>query len=307
MPQTNVFQGPMQPWRSLTPLGRKINLPENNLDLFVFEAGQTHKQVVLMIHGLGDEADTWRHVIEPLATDFHIIALDLPGFGRSNKPDLDYTPDFYIDSVLGLMNQMEIENAILMGSSLGSMISQGLAILHPNRVKGLILVAGSLFQPSPMKENSLRLMQVPLLGEWLYTRLRKDPQAAFDSLRNVYYDLDSLPEVDREFLFQRVNHRVWNNGQRRAFFSTLRNLATWVKANQRDLPEQLAELAMPTLVVRGDHDKLFLQENAQGTIENQPDATYVEISGVGHHPQQEDPKTFTRIVRKWLKTNLLPG
>jgi pimeloyl-ACP methyl ester carboxylesterase len=297
----NPYQQPMKPWPGLEPYAKTIRIPSLDLELFFYEAGDRDNPVLIMIHGLGDEADTWRHVIESLAQAYHVLALDLPGFGRSDKPDRDYTPAFMKKSILGLMDELEIKSAILMGSSLGGILSQGLAVEFPERVRGLILVDGALLQQEPMGDWSLRLMQMPLLGEWLYTRLRKDPDAAFDSLRNVYHDLDILPKPDRDFLYTRVNQRVWSNGQRRAYFSTLRNLTPWVKGAQDDLSKKLINLDIPTLVIRGEYDELFPEENAQSVIDAQSDVSLATIEDVNHLPQQEDPEIFLKEVKAWLK------
>ena len=297
------FQTPMSPWPSLLDYGKQLKVSELELDLFYFEAGKKDQRNLIMIHGLGDEADTWRHVFLPLSEQYHVFALDLPGFGRSEKPDVDLTPDYLIKTIVGFMDQLGIDSAILMGSSLGGILSHGLALTYPERVTGLILVGGALLQAEQIQDWSIRLMSLPIIGEWLYTRLRKNPDAAFASLKSVYYQLDKLPEADRSFLFTRVNQRVWSNGQRRAYFSTLRKLAPWLRTLQTDLPAQLRDLITPTLVIRGEFDPLFPEANAQALIKRQPNATRATIKGAGHLPQQEDPETFLKVVRLWLHQN----
>jgi pimeloyl-ACP methyl ester carboxylesterase len=299
----SVFQTPMPPWPPLIDYGKQLKLSELDLGLFFFEAGNNNHRNLIMVHGLGDEADTWRHVFLPLSEVFHTIAFDLPGFGRSEKPDVDLTPDYLINAILGFMDQLGIDSAIMMGSSLGGILAHGLALTCPERVPGLILVGGALLQAEQMQDWSIRLMSLPIIGEWLYTRLRKDPEAAFESLKNVYHQLDELPESDRAFLFTRVNQRVWSDGQRRAYFSTLRKLTPWLRDQQADLPAQLRELMTPTLVIRGEFDPLFPEANALAIINNQPNATRATIKGAGHLPQQEDPETFLESVQLWLHQN----
>lgn len=296
------YQQPMDPWDELEPFGKEITLDKPEINLFYYETGKLSKPVILLIHGLGDEADTWRHVIKPLANNFHVIAPDLPGFGRSEKPTRDYTPEFHQSALTGLMDQLDIESAILMGSSLGAILAQSLA-LFDDRIMGLILVGGSLLHEKPIKDIGLRLMQIPLLGEWLYTRLRKDPDAAFDSLRNMYQDLDSLPEKDRDFLYTRVNKRVWSDGQRRAYFSTLRNLYSWVREKQQGLKEKLSNFEIPTYVLRGEHDSLYPEENARALIQTQPSAEMMNVQGAGHLPHQENPEEFLEAVGEWINKN----
>jgi pimeloyl-ACP methyl ester carboxylesterase len=298
-PEPAKFKQPMQPWPSLAEYGRQINLFD--LNLFYFEAGERNRSTLLMIHGLGDEADTWRHVFLPLAENYHTLALDLPGFGRSGKPEVDYTPQFMMETIIEFLDQLEITGSILMGSSLGGILAHGLALNNPTRVNGLILVGGALLQSKPMGDMSMWLMRLPLLGEWLYTRLRKDPDAAFNSLSNVYHALEGLPESDRKFLYTRVNQRVWSDGQRRGYFSTLRNLTPWVKQIQADLSERLMGLEMPTLILRGEFDGLFSETNAKGIAATQPYAEKATIEEAGHLPHQENPRDFLNAVKPWLE------
>lgn len=308
MAESNTYREPMTPWPGLEGFGKTAHLADPDINIFYFDAGEPSAPAIVMVHGLGDEADTWRYAIPPLADDHRVIALDLPGFGRSGHPKRDYTPDFHQGAILGLMDTLGIDQAVLMGSSLGAILSHSVAITHPDRLSGLVLADGALLQPVEMGDRSLQLMAIPLLGEWVYTHLRRNPDAAYDSLRSVYHDLDSLPKADRDFLFRRVNKRVWSNGQRRAYFSTLRKLGPWVKGLQKDLPDRLREFAVPTLVVRGEFDHLFSAENALAIRDTQPNAALLTIDGVGHLPQQEAPEAFNAGVKAWLdRTQTTPA
>jgi pimeloyl-ACP methyl ester carboxylesterase len=148
-------------------------------------------------------------------------------------------------------------------------------------------------------------MQIPIVGEWLYTRLRRNPDAAFGTLNNVYYRLEDMPKADQAFLYDRVNQRVWSDEQRRAYFSTLRNLIPWMKSIQRDLPSKLRQLEIPTLVLRGEYDGLFSETQADQLLNLQPNVTKFTIKDAGHLPHQEAPEAFIQITTAWLKDNEL--
>jgi len=300
MTSQSYYQQTMQPWPEIACFGRSIRIKKSNLNIFCFDSGSTGSHGIVMLHGLGDEADTWRHVFVPLSEKHHVVALDLPGFGRSDKPNKDYTPKFFMNTIVELIEQLEMKSVILMGNSLGGLLSHALAVNYPERITGLILVDGALLQLKPLRDMNFALMRIPLLGEWFYTNLRKNPEAAFNSLRTVYHDLDGLPKSDREFLYTRVNKRVWSDGQKRAYFSTLRNLSSWVRDYQAHLPGQLAVLQTPTLIIRGESDNLFPEENARGILKVQPKAVFHTIKGAKHLPHQEQPSKFLSIVNRWL-------
>ena len=126
----------MQPWPALAAYARKVQL-RSGLTLFAFEAGPNVAPPLLLIHGLGDEADTWRHVFLPLAERYRVVALDLPGFGRSDKPRRTYSLAFLCSAVVELMDALDHQTVGLVGHSLGAVIAQTVALEHPARVREL--------------------------------------------------------------------------------------------------------------------------------------------------------------------------
>jgi pimeloyl-ACP methyl ester carboxylesterase len=278
----------------------------SDLTLFFYEAGPASAPPLLLVHGLGDEADTWRHLAPSLSARHHIVAPDLPGYGRSDKPKRPYTLAFFQEVLLELLAELEIESATLAGHSLGAALvhSMALAQTQPERTPGLqklgverlILIDGSLVTRSRPLDLATLLFLIPGLGEWQYNRLRNDPEAAYETLRAYFGDLDRLPAEDRDFLLQRVNERVWSDGQRRAFFSTLRHLARDVPGQQKELPGRLAGLAVPTVVIWGELDQINPQDNGRATVELQPRARFVLVPGAGHNVQQEKPQAVLSAI-----------
>lgn len=286
----------MEPWPALAPYARRVQL-RSGLTLFLFEAGAPETPPLLLLHGLGDEADTWRHVFLPLAERRRVIAPDLPGFGRSDKPRRTYTLAFLRDTVIELMDALSLQRAALLGHSLGAMIAQLVALEQPARVSELILVAGSLTTRAARLNAVILQMALPFLGERMYNALRADPQAAYESLRPFYGNLDALPEADRKFLYQRVNERVWSDDQRRAFLSILRQLV-WVQpGRQRKLETRLATLTVPTRAVWGDRDAVNDIESGRALIAIQKGATLTVLPSVGHQVQQEAPQEVLKVCR----------
>lgn len=286
---------PMAPWPGLAAWGREIALPSGTR-LFVYDTGASAGTPVVLVHGLGDDADTWRHVFPPLAPASRVVAFDLPGFGRSGKPARAYTVPFFQDVLLELLETLGLARVVLAGHSLGAIISHAMALRRPERAERLVLLDGSLLARTQPLNLTTLLFLVPGLGEWLYNRLRREPQAAYRSLRPYYYALDALPEADRRFLFQRVNERVWDDEQRRAFLSTLRNLARWIPGQQRDLPARLAAFNVPTLVLWGENDTLNPIANGSTLAEVQPGARLVRVPRAGHNVQQERPEAVVAAI-----------
>ena len=289
----------MESWPSIEPFARTVRLPKSGLSLFYYDTGQILDPApdpILLIHGLGDEADTWRHLIPRLSGDRRVVAPDLPGFGRSDKPDRPYTLPFFQEVLIELLDVLKIHHVVLAGHSLGAVIAHSLALQAGTRVDRLILIGGSLVARSQKLNLATLLFLIPGLGEWMYNRLRRDPEAAYKTLEPYYHRLDLLPEADRRFLFQRVNERVWDDGQRRAFLSALRSLARWLPGKQRELAAQLAVLDLPTLAIWGQFDRINPPVNGEALIEVQPGARLVLIPGAGHNVQQENPGAVFKAI-----------
>jgi pimeloyl-ACP methyl ester carboxylesterase len=294
----NEFQRPMQPWPGLEPHGRKAALPKNGLSLFYYEMGAPSAPALIMIHGLGDEADTWRHVIGPLSERYQVIALDLPGFGRSDalRARRSYSLTFLRDTLLELMDVLGFANATWMGHSLGAVIAQSAALEQPERVAQLFLVSGSLTTRAQKLNPVILQMSLPFLGARLYNSLRGQPQTAYETLRPYYANLDALPEADRRFLYQRVNERVWSDGQRDAFLSILRHLVWLAPGRQRAAEEKLARLKTPTHAIWGESDVINSVESGQALVSIQPTAKLTVIPNAGHNLHQERPEAFLKAV-----------
>jgi pimeloyl-ACP methyl ester carboxylesterase len=292
----SAYQRTMEPWPGLAPYARRVILPRSQVDLHVVDSGAQGQPAILLLHGLGDEADTWRHIFPALSPEYRVIAPDLPGFGRSDQPARAYTIPFFQAVILELMDALSLPRGILVGHSMGAVIAHSIALQAPERVERLVLISGSLAIRSQRLNLGTLLFLVPGLGEWLYKRLRRDPQAAYHTLEPYYHHLKDLPEADRQFLFQRVNERVWSEGQRRAFLSTLRNLAALISGQQGRLAAQLAGLAVPTLVIWGREDRINPVENGQALLQVQPAARLKLLDGAGHNLHQERPEQTARTI-----------
>ncbi len=289
----------MPPWPGLENFARFIQLDPLGLQLFAYQGGASASvgdtKTLVLLHGLGDEADTWRHVFPSLAQQHTVIALDLPGFGRSDKPPITYDIPFYKNVIAALQNQLDLQRVTLIGSSMGAAISQAIALDQPAWLEGLVLVDGSLMTKGAPLSLNLLLFMIPGLGERLYTRLRRNPQAAFETLRPYYANLEALPAVEQDLLFTRVNQRVWSDAQRRAYFSALRSLALYT-SRLRGLESQLKALTLPTHIVWGEHDYIMPLKVGTATAQAQPNAHWSLIRAAGHLPHQEKPAAWLEAV-----------
>ena len=300
----NPFRNSVTAWPALAPFGRLVHLPGSQLDLFMYEMGAATAPPVLLIHGLGGEADTWRHVLPALAVHYRLLVPDLPGSGRSGVPAHPLGVPGLMRALLELLDTLGLAQVGLIGHSMGAVIAHAIARDTPTRAAWLVLIGGSLVHRVTRVDPQTALMVVPGLGEWLYNRRRRDPQAAFRSLEPYYGDFDHLPAADRAYLYQRVNERVWSDTQRASYLGTLRSLVRWTPRQQRDLPARLASMTTPTLAIWGANDRINALANGQALPELQPGVELVTVPGGGHNVQEENPGVVLAAMARFRGLDL---
>jgi pimeloyl-ACP methyl ester carboxylesterase len=251
---------------------------------------------LLLIHGVQDEADSWQRVLPTLAKQRRVLALDLPGFGLSDKPARRYGIPFYASCIRAFLDALGIAKAALAGNSLGAMIAEFVAITHPERVGVLTLISGTLFMshrpPAPLSG----LLQSLLFERRYFDELRRSPDAAYATLRAYYGDLDALPESQREFLYQRVTQRVWDEPQRRASLAIRQSFLPFFITHGKTV-RRAPSIPAPTTVIWGDKDRIFPFANGPARAQAQPGARFIELAGCGHLPQQEAPDEVIEALR----------
>lgn len=290
---------------ALVAFQRTISLPDRT-EIFLYDSAGEGPPLILL-HGLQDEADTWRRIFEPLAARYRIIAPDLPGFGRSDKRPRAYGVPFYSGCVMALAAALGLERFGLIGNSLGAITADAVAAQHPDRVSALVLLDGSLIITKP-PASRLTLVQRLFLDyydrKYFHALRAGTPESAFETLRPYYADLDALPLADRQFLRERVVARVWDEPQRLAALTIQKGSLPYFLTAGRRLAERIPCLAVPALVVWGGRDKIFPLANARPRADAQPGARLEVLAGAGHLPQQELPELLLRTLLPFLDASI---
>ena len=289
-------------WPTLAPYEKYFYIPGG--ELFYYDSitdDATNKPAVVLIHGLGDEADTWRHVFPLLvAAGYRVVAPDLPGFGRSVwKGKINMR--LHCEAILRLLTMAGIASpehpAVLAGSSLGAAVSEMAACRRPDLVKGLILIDGCFPINDKIDKGLLKLM-LPSVGSKWYKSFRKNHNAAWESLYPYYGDLDAMSGEDREFLRERVIARVESENQERGYLSTLRSMSVFSVFNERKISRRIKTYQGKAAILWGERDRVLPVEKAALFRGLRPDAKLTLISGAGHLPHQEKPEeTATQMLQ----------
>jgi pimeloyl-ACP methyl ester carboxylesterase len=305
---------PMKPWPALTEKSRVLDLRKHG-SIFYYDseaiiAGDgrpravSGKPAIILIHGLGDEADSWRHLTGPLsAAGFRVIALDLPGFGRSTVKGR-ISVRRHAGTVLSLINAIaaaDRENpAVLAGSSMGASIAEAAAFKRPDMIRALILLDGCFPMPGGLNKK-LFLLGLPFIGKKWYRSFRQNHAGAWLSLAPYYHKLEALPEADRQFLQERVIARVESPAQERAYFASLGSLNFMTLFCKARFSRRIKNFPGKILLLWGAEDRVLNPGMAENIRAIRPNAVYTEIPGAGHLPHQEKPAETAAAILDFLK------
>ena len=256
-----------------------------------------NQQHVLFIHGLGSSADRWMDIPDALSLYFHTIAIDLPGFGKSDKPsDLDYSVETFSDIVTEFMGKIGIADSkhgvkdrnrtTLVGHSLGGYVASKIAAEVENRyfLDRLILVdsSGNLKKPTP------------LLGQYLDAAMNPSNE----KVRKVFEKMVANPLFITDALVHGFIDRINKVNAKYAFEASLRNSAN-TQIGIKTL-NKIGEKGIPTLILWGMEDKVIPMQHSQVFKKAIKDSGVTIIPATGHAPFSEKPALVCEYLHRFL-------
>jgi pimeloyl-ACP methyl ester carboxylesterase len=269
--------------------------------LYYVKAGsrQAGRPPLLLIHGFGASTDHWRKNIAELQQDFEVWAIDLLGFGRSAKPNLQYSGDLWRNQLHDFITEVIREPVVLAGNSLGGYASLCVAAQHPTSVVGVILLnsAGPFSNTQPeQKPNLLQtLMRSVLLQPWAiylifqYTRQRS---VIRKTLQKVYLDQSAVTEQ----LIEDIYRPSCDKGAVDVFASVFKT----PQGEKVDI--LLQQITCPLLTIWGEGDP-WMRSKERGAKFRQYAANLTEYYiQAGHCPHDEVPEQVNALIRDWINT-----
>jgi len=254
---------------------------------------------LVLLHTLRTQLDMYQKVIPELSQHFEIYALDYPGHGFSDIPNVEYTPELFIKSVAGFLEQVDVKDATIVGESIGGSIVLALAARHNPRVERVIAVnpydydgGRGLRRSSGLANLVFGLNDVPVLGATV-TRLRQYPIFKKIMEGGVSHAGALPPALLREM------YEVGNRPHHyQAFMSLVAHWAEWEKAR----PEY-NQIDVPVLLIYGDHD-WSRPEEREANQRAIPGAKMTIVKDAGHFLALDAPEALTQLIRDF---GLRPG
>jgi pimeloyl-ACP methyl ester carboxylesterase len=239
--------------------------------------------LIVLVHGLGDDIGVWQQELAPLALHYHVVAIDQIGFGRSDKPQLDYRAETFVDFLQEFMRTLHLRHATVVGNSLGGWVAALLAVEHPECVARLVLVDSAGL-------SALRTY----LGPKLLKALRL---STIDDLR-----------VLMPLTFARAGHNQSEKELRSAFAETVgtgdgyavSRVVDSIERGEDTLDDRLGKIGQPTLIVWGRQDRLIPSQFGEALRRGIAGSRLVLLNDCGHEPQIECPQAFETVLRAFL-------
>jgi phosphomannomutase len=276
--------------------GKRLRWTWRGYEIFATELGSGPP--ILLVHGIyaGASSYEYRKIAPLLAKNYRVIAFDLLGCGLSEMPDLDYSPELFVEQIVDAIGEFTDGPMTLLGSSLGAAFAIRAATRAPDRVHHLVVVAptglGVLDEPPSPAQNAIRaIFRSPIAGEAAFNGLASPPSLRWFLQNQVYADHALIDDAMIEH-YSAVTHQPGARFVPAAFVGGALNCNV-----ARDLPFVNA----PVLVIWGtESSSTNPVENAAEYVRLARDARLATVAGVGLLPYDEAPEETAAIVEAFI-------
>ena len=240
-------------------------------------------QPIVLIHGFCKHRGVWEQLVSHLSQRFHVIALDLPGFGRSIPlPDSCQSIDEVAHLIAGFLYTRNISNAYVAGHSLGGYVALAMADLHTPLVKGLLLVNSTSFGDSPEKKR-VREKVIQFIS-------RRGVGPFIDQfVGDLFYDQHLTPNVEK---VRAMGADCTSD--------TLVSYTRFMRDRQ-DRTFLLSRPGLPALVIAGEHDQLIPVADSQAMIDRLPPGHGAVLEACGHMAMYEQPDLLHQHISTFIQ------
>jgi pimeloyl-ACP methyl ester carboxylesterase len=251
---------------------------------------------VILIHGFGGSMWHWEYQYLALAQTHRVLIPDLIGSGLSDKPQATYSPEQLVKFFLEFMNSLEIEQAILIGNSMGAGLAMAVALDYPDRVDRLVLISGF---PAQVEDS----VASPQYRQFLHHR----PPLWLATIGNRFAGRGATERLLKEIVYQpefisaSIIERSFHNRQRGDLLTPLYSLLDHIHSWEKRYGQRIANIPHQALLLWGDHDRVFPLDVGKKVKNLLPQAEWHIIPEAGHLPQWEQPQVVNPLILSFLE------
>ena len=275
---------------------RTVKTTAGPVRLAVIEKGQGRP--ILLLHGFATSSYTWHAIIPELSKNHRVIAIDLRGFGASDKPiDDHYSIQDQTEAVQAFIEQENLRDLTVIGHSFGGGITLVMALnaeqQRKSRIRNIVLIDSLAYrQPMPI---FFKLLQIPMVGDLSMTLVPPEIQAG-QGLRLAYYDQDKITGQD----VAEYANTLYSPAAKHALTKTIEQM---VPDNIDEIALRYKTIKMPTLIVWCQQDKVVPVVLGLRLHEEMRSSELALFSQCGHMPQEEKPEDTLAAIQAFLKRN----
>lgn len=278
--------------------GQFIREPVFGTDMYLIEAGPVEEPTVLLVHGMGEEAARlWEPWVPLLAQRYHVLAFDLPGFGRSEGGNALYSPENYASLLHWLIKTRGTGAARVVGHSMGGTIALWHAAAYPEEVARLVLIdAAGILHRTTLVKNTVHV-NTESVDSLLLRPLEK--------LNRIIGRLvEKLETTNSSWLMRTVLDKP---ELRKAVIGGKPSTIAALAAAEADFSETLSSVTVPTFLIWGELDDIAPLRTGQVLAAHLRDVRYTVIPNAGHVVMRDRPEAFRQALLEALMGPLPQG
>lgn len=243
--------------------------------------GPEDATAVVFTHGFALDRETWREQTATLSESYRVLSWDVPGCGDSAESSVPVRFEVSARKLLDVLDEESIDQAVLVGQSMGSLLNQYLAYHYPDHVRALVHVGGFPLHKG-FSERTIRLMRLhPMILKVLPEQL----------LYDVFGRLVAHTPDARQYV-KRASARTGKE-----------NMVSLERGLLEDMDEEISELTeFPQLVVVGEHEYFLLRKKAKEWDKRIPNSVYATVPNAGHIANHDNPTAFNEILSSYLES-----
>lgn len=262
----------------------------------------SEKLPLILLHGFGTSIGHWRQNLDVLGKHHMVYALDMLGFGASEKAAVSYRVDLWVEQVYDFWRTFIKRPAVLIGNSIGSLVSLAAAAAHPDMVQGIVML--SLPDLSIREEAIPQLLRPivktvenfvasPLLVKSIFRVLRR-PEVVRRWAGLAYADRSAITDELVDILVGPAQDR----GSAQVFYAVLKAMTN--AQFGPSVKAMLPTLKIPVLLIWGEQDRMVPSVLAERFTKYNPQVQLLRLENAGHCPHDECPEQVNQAVLEWI-------